>query len=303
MRFSIVAAVLFAVAASAAPSPQRADFTVHQYAAPEAALFVNGYVIETPRRLIVVDATLTRSSATAFRRYIAGFAKPVAAYVVTHAHPDHYNGLRILAGNADVPIYASADVLASIKAIDAAKAKQWTPVFKDEWPADRRFPSMTLPDNGRFTVDGVTMTLRAIGPAESHADSIWIASGGGKRAAFVGDLVFNGTHSYMCDGHTARWLDQLGRLRREAADERWSAMYPGHGPAVAGPGIAQAIVREARYLQLARRFVAGYGANGPTEVQKDALIRDLAKASGAKGLEFMIDACAAPLAADVRAAK
>lgn len=303
MRFSTAAAALFAIAASATPAPQRAAFTVHQYAAPEAALFVNGYVIETPHRLIIIDATLTRSSATAFRRYIAGFGKPVAAYVVTHAHPDHYNGLRILAGNASVPIYASTAVLASIKAIDAAKAKQWTPVFKDEWPTDRRFPNRMLPDNGRFSVDGVTMTLRAVGPAESHADSIWVASGGGKRAAFVGDLVFNGTHSYMCDGHTARWLDQLGRLRREAAAERWTAMYPGHGPDVSAAGIAPAIRRQVDYLATARRLVGRLGRNEPTEPEKAQLTRDLATASGAKGLEFMIDACAGPLAAEVRTAK
>ncbi|MGH9201005.1 MAG: hypothetical protein ACRD2A_07195 [Vicinamibacterales bacterium] len=47
---------------------------VHRFDAGEAALYVNAYLIETPHGVIAVDATLL-------------------AVLLTHGHPDHYNGV------------------------------------------------------------------------------------------------------------------------------------------------------------------------------------------------------------------
>jgi hypothetical protein len=50
---------------------------------------------------------------------------------------------------------------------------------------------------------------------------------GEPATAFVGDLVFNGTHSYLVDGHTTEWLRNLERVRGILPAS--SVLYPGHG--------------------------------------------------------------------------
>src|SRR5262249_22486292 len=62
--------------------------TVHRF---EASLFpVNAYLVETATSIVVVDATLGVSDGKALRSRIEALNKPLAAVIVTHAHPDHY---------------------------------------------------------------------------------------------------------------------------------------------------------------------------------------------------------------------
>jgi glyoxylase-like metal-dependent hydrolase (beta-lactamase superfamily II) len=59
--------------------------TVHRF---EASLFpVNAYLVETDTSVIVVDATLGVSDGKTLRSRVEALRKPLAAIIITHAHP------------------------------------------------------------------------------------------------------------------------------------------------------------------------------------------------------------------------
>jgi glyoxylase-like metal-dependent hydrolase (beta-lactamase superfamily II) len=90
------------------------EFKVHTYTAAEPGIFVNGYLLETVDGMVLVDAGLLVSDARAPAARLAALRKPLVAAFVTHAHPDHFNGLPYVAGD-DVPVYATALVAKTIE--------------------------------------------------------------------------------------------------------------------------------------------------------------------------------------------
>jgi glyoxylase-like metal-dependent hydrolase (beta-lactamase superfamily II) len=291
---SLIAAVALATTAEAAPKPPTPAPTVHQFTASPAGLAVNCYVVEGSHGLVVVDSALTVSDAKALRAKIDALGKPVLAILLTHGHPDHYNGVFYLVEGRSVPVYATTAVSKVIHDADAAKEKQWKPMFGAEWPPRRAFPDHMVADGTRLTFDGMTFVVRDLGPGESHADAIWELTGKA-RAAFIGDLVLNGEHAYASDGHTAKWLASLDRLERELAGVK--KVYPGHGPA----GDLSLLDWERRYLTSYRREVNALRAGGSrlTDVQKKQLADKMKAAYPNAGLDFLIGLGADPVAAEL----
>src|SRR5207247_11147468 len=73
---------------------------------------------------------------------------------------------------------------------------------------------------------------------------------GAPGAPFIGDVVLNGVHAYMADGHTAGWLANIERVRDALAPDM--AVYPGHGD----PGGPDMLAWESTYLTTYRSAVA-----------------------------------------------
>jgi glyoxylase-like metal-dependent hydrolase (beta-lactamase superfamily II) len=205
--------------------PQSPSPTIHQVTASDAGLAVNCYLVEGAHGVVAIDSALTITDSRALRARADALGKPLLAILLTHGHPDHYNGVTALIEGRTVPVYATAPVAKVIRDHDAAKEAQWKPVFKDEWPPRRSFPDRVAADGQRLTFDGMTFVAHELGPAESHADSYWELVGP-ERAAFIGDEVLAGSHAYTNDGHTASWLANLDRLSRDLDGAR---IYPGHG--------------------------------------------------------------------------
>jgi glyoxylase-like metal-dependent hydrolase (beta-lactamase superfamily II) len=302
----LVFAVANCVSNSTAPndlevSSPATSFTarVHTYVSSELGIFANPYLIETAEGLVAVDATLTVSDARRFRDTLDSLGDPLLAVLLTHGHPDHYNGLTQLVSGTPVPIIATAGVDRVIREWDARKEQQWKSVFKDEWPARRTFPNRIIRNGESVSFGGLRFTAYDLGPGESHHDAYWVAGDGLARVAFIGDLAFNGEHAYVSDGHTGSWLKNPDIARR--ALERVAQVYPGHGPVGGLELFDQQRLYLERYREAVRTISAG--RSSMTDAEKTMLSKAMTEFLPSGRLTFLIsngaDAVAAELASEV----
>jgi glyoxylase-like metal-dependent hydrolase (beta-lactamase superfamily II) len=187
---------------------------------------VNAYLVEGDRQLVAIDGTLTVSGGRAVRERIEAIGKPLAALVLTHAHPDHYGGATEAVSGSAAPIIATAGVDAAIRRDDEIKERILRPMFGDEWPVERSFPTQQVESGDELAFGDIELAVRDLGPGESPHDSIWLL-GDQPDTVFSGDQGYNQMHCYLADGHWDSWLANLDRL---AADLPPSvALLPGHG--------------------------------------------------------------------------
>jgi glyoxylase-like metal-dependent hydrolase (beta-lactamase superfamily II) len=198
----------------------------HRIESAVAGTPVNAYVVEGERQLVAIDGTLTVSGGRAVRERIEAIGKPLAALLLTHAHPDHYGGyVEVVAGSA-APIVATPGVDAVIRRDDETKEALLRPMFGDEWPAERAFPTQLVESGQELAFGDIELAVRDLGPGESPHDSIWF-QGDDRRTVFCGDQGYNHMHCYLADGHWERWLANLDQL---AADlPAGVRLLPGHG--------------------------------------------------------------------------
>lgn len=180
------------------------EFAVHTVTSGPETFLTNAFLVETKASLVAVDTMMTVGDARTLRRYADGIGKPLKAVLITHGHPDHYNGTgELLKDLKEIPVIATKKVERSMRRTDDAKEIRWRPVFGEEWPKMRIFPDRLVSDGETVTIDGVPFFVRELGPGESLCDLCWVA-GNDSRAIFPGDLVFGGVHSFMNEGHTSR---------------------------------------------------------------------------------------------------
>ena len=268
---------------------------VHTYTAGEAGLLVNAYLVETDHGVVAVDGTLTVSDSRALRARIDAIGKPLLAVLITHAHPDHVAGVATIVGASDTPIIALGSIMREMQATEAAKRAQWGPVFGAEWIERWAYPNHIVRNNETVTFDGVSFQVHDLGAGgDCPANCIWVLEAD-RRVAFVGDLIFNGTHAYVADGHTLRWLANLERIRPLL--DAVATIYPGHGPA----GTVALVDTQRDYL-LAYCAAVTDVANGSArldDAQKQVLTRRMEEYLPAAPLGFMIALSADAVAAEL----
>jgi hypothetical protein len=117
-----------------------------------------------------------------------------------------------------------------------------------------------------------------------------------RATAFLSDLTFNGTHSYVADGHLLAWLANLALIERLCA--RMDVVFPGHGAAGA-PGKLVAAQRD-YLLTLASHVkeLAG-GAAHVSDEKKKELERRMVEYLPNAGLTFLIGMNADPIAREL----
>src|SRR5262245_5398628 len=268
---------------------------IHAFKSGEDGLMVNGYLIETSHHIVAVDSALIESAAKELRKKLDSLGKPLAFVLITHGHPDHYNGLTQLTAGMKVDIIATPGTDRLIRESDMLKEKQWSGVFGDEWPKKRTFPNRTLADGQPVSIDGLTFTVYDLGIGESDSDSYWVMEGNGKKVAFIGDVVLNHVHAYGADAHTFAWLRNLDRLLGDLRG--FDRIYPGHGDS----GGIELLNWQSRYLHELRIKIADF-AKGKTELpdsEKAELVEHMNRMFPDTKLNFFLINSADPVAKEL----
>ena len=256
------------------------------------AMPVNSFLVHGPEGLVVVDGMLTVSDAALVHQAIDDSGLPLAGVVVTHPHPDHYAGLGHLRGVHDVPIVATTAVAEIIRRDDRLKDEIVGPMMGDDWPTTRVFPNQTVDDVDEVRLGGLTLSVRALGPGESHADSIWFLD---DSTAFAGDIAYNGMHAYLADGCWRDWLLMLDRLAAELPDD--ITLHVGHGPSGGKPLLSS----QRRYITA---FVESVARNADAVDRGDhtGVVEDMRRLLPTDALLFLMELSIAPVRAALRGA-
>lgn len=221
---------------------------VHTYTSPENAFFVNSYWIETARGNIVIDTQFLISQARQVRHEIEKTGKPILAVIVTHPHPDHYNGVgTLLEGLEQIPVYATTPTLEGIQATEGPKRTQWTPTYGSDYPSSTMLPNQIVTSGQQVTIDGIELHFQDIGAAETSNHTL--ISLPHEHALFCGDLVYNRVHSWLVEGHSSLGLQRLGEVLNSYVTMK--KVYPGHGQSTTLLGLNEQI----SYINLVQSLV------------------------------------------------
>ncbi len=251
------------------------SYVIHMLTSSPRSFLTNAYLVETENAVVAVDTFMIVPDALALRELLNTIGKPLIAIIITHGHPDHYNGTAtLLEGSKDVPVISTQGITDCIRDSIDAKEVKWKPFFADEWPSEKILPNQWVKDNETLTLDGLDYYFRDLGAAESSSD-LYFTLGSKKSAVFVGDVVFNQMHGFMNDGHSLQWLTVLKQLAGELKDV--NTLFTGHGQ----PGNpVELIVAQIKYVSVYQREVAALAKGTPqlTIEQKIKLEERMCKA-------------------------
>jgi glyoxylase-like metal-dependent hydrolase (beta-lactamase superfamily II) len=266
--------------------------TIHTYAASSDKFFVNSFIVESATGLVLIDTQFLLSSARELAERIAAIGKPLTAVIITHPHPDHFNGLPVILDTfGRVPVYANRPTIDAIAATQAAKRTAWTPVYGDDYPPADALPDHALGSDETLTLAGVDFRIVDLGPGES-AD-ITVIHIPAADALIASDLVYSQCHPWLAEHRADQWLAQIGRVLAAFADV--ATVHAGHGPS----GALELLAAQRRYIEDFRASVAARAHDGALDNASIAAIRtETMRGRDGWPLDMLIEMNAVALASD-----
>ncbi|MGY4745642.1 MBL fold metallo-hydrolase [Streptomyces sp. ATMOS53] len=222
---------------------------VHSYMAPDDSLNVTTQLIETPARVIAVDAQYALGYADEVVAYAQGLGKPIDRLVITHAHPDHFHG----AARFGAPVHALPAVRDQIAAQGDGQDPAGTII-----PVADVTPTVEITP-GTEVIDGVPFVFEAVSGGEA-ADELVIKLPE-QNVLIAQDLVYHDTHLFLGNNDIDGWQRAVDTL---AADTSYDTILAGHG-LPAGPEVYAGL---RRYLADARDLLGDDG-----EAYKKAILQ------------------------------
>jgi glyoxylase-like metal-dependent hydrolase (beta-lactamase superfamily II) len=207
-------------------------------------------LIHGERDAVLVDTFLTAQHSRELVDWVVASGTNLVAIYVTHAHGDHFFGLRALLDRfPNARAVATASVVAGIQnQITSNSIKSvWEPRFPGQLPSQLVAPEIL---DGDLCLEGKALEVIDLGHTDtSHSTALRAPSIG---LVISGDCVYNNTHLYLAEcGEKARleWLEALDAIECLRPD----AVIAGHG--VLDPDSSP------RHIEETRRYIRDFNAS------------------------------------------
>ena len=204
-------------------------------------------LIHGERDALLVDTFLSEAQTAELADWVAASGKRLSTIYITHAHPDHFFGLKLLRDR-----YPEARALAPAQVVDAMQAalapeavENWRKRFPGLIPADLALAERL--DSGTFDVEGHEIVSIDIGHTDTdHTTCLHVPLVG---LVIAGDAIYNNTHPYLVESDRRGLRDWLAAIDKiEALNPH--AVVVGHGPME--PDNAP------RHIQETRRYIQDF---------------------------------------------
>jgi len=211
-------------------------------------------LIHGERDAVLVDTFLSEQQSRELLDWVVASGKNLAAIYVTHAHGDHFFGLKVLLDRfAQAKAIATAQVVAAIQkqiAPDFLKSF-WEPRFPGQLPSQLIAPEVL--DADTFHLEGEALKVIQLGHTDTpHSTGLHVHSIG---LVVSGDCVYNDTHPYLaeCDENArSEWIRALDRIE---------SLHP--KTVVAGHGVLEPD-SSPRHVEETRRYLRDFNASVAT---------------------------------------
>jgi glyoxylase-like metal-dependent hydrolase (beta-lactamase superfamily II) len=223
-------------------------------------------LIHGERDAVLVDTFLSAQHSQELVDWVVESGKNLVSIYVTHAHGDHYLGLKLLLDRfSNAKAIATAPVVATIQnqiKPDFVKSF-WEPRFPGQLPS--QFIAPEVLEGDIFYLEGEELKVIELGHTDTtDSTALYVPSIG---LAISGDCVYNNTHLYLaeCDeGACREWLRALDQI--ESLHPK--VVVAGHG--VLDPDSSPRHIEETRrYL---RDFIASLASSStPIELYERML--------------------------------
>ena len=214
---------------------------IQSFTSSEAGGWSNSYLISGASDAILFDVGKLRTDAIALADRIAKSGKTLRAVLISHAHPDHFMGLDVIADRyPEAKIFSSADVIGDLNE-DGPKFFSFLQANLGP-DAPRRLVIPEPVEETALEFEEAKLRVIEFGEAESkHTATLYIPE---LRALLSADLVYNRAHLYVAERHIDSWqarLDEFEQFTRSHV----ITIYPGHGE----PGGVGLIEQTRAYLR------------------------------------------------------
>jgi hydroxyacylglutathione hydrolase len=177
----------------------------------------NVYAVRTTAGAVLVDAGTGRS----VDRIVASATRDglldhgIAALLLTHTHLDHSGGACALRAEFGATVYASPEAARRMEAADeeaiALPAARAAGMYRQDDHLRACHVDRTVTDGETFDIGGITFTAMAT-PGHARDHVVYLATLGGRRVLFAGDLLFPGGQIALINTHDCCLRELIGTL-------------------------------------------------------------------------------------------
>jgi len=203
------------------------------------------------RDAVLIDTFLSEQQSRELVDWVVASGKNLTTIYVTHAHGDHFFGLKLLLDRfPGAKAIATAPVVAAIRDQISPEFLRsfWEPRFPGQIPSQLVAPDVL--EGSKFYLEGEELQVISLGHTDtSSTTGLYVPSVG---LVISGDGVYNDTHLYLaeCDENARNeWIRALDKI--EALHPQ--AVVAGHG--VLNPDSSP------RHIEETRRYIRDFNAN------------------------------------------